>query len=102
MRDIEVLLANLQSGKDVTIFAPLINWSWHNAGRHFTGEISGQISKPEYYEAFKSDPWWPLLKTDFDRNTWIYPHVYLPHALTIVTGFVLFLLGVFGAIKMPL
>ncbi len=102
MRDIEVLLAEVRSGQEVTIFAPLIDWSWSQASKYFSGECSGHIPKPQHYEAFTSDPLWPSLKTKFDRNVWIYPHIYLPHILTIISGLVFFMLGIFGVIKMSL
>ncbi len=102
IRDIEVLLAKLQTGEEVKIFAPLMNWSWNQAGKYFTGDASGAVPEPEFFKKFVRESWWPSFKTNFDLNTWTYPYIYLPHAITIVTGLVFILLRIFGVTMIPM
>jgi len=92
MGDIEVIAHELY-GEETShgrVSAPLIDWSWYTARPRILGGAS------------KGDPQVPVAWKDINdqpgANRWImlYPHVALPHAVTIALGLVLFFLGLMG------
>lgn len=92
MREIEVINFELSKSKlsDGTIIStPQIDWSWKNAPDYFKGAISTSLSPERYGQ----DSYY------FYVLTWFFPHIYLPHVITAVTGGVLFMLGAYGKIS---
>jgi len=101
MGDIEVLAHELYGENTVNGVAssPLIDWSWHTASPRLGGGAS------------KGDPRIPLPWPDMHqkpdvttrrgahRLVMLYPHVALPHAIVVVLGALLFILGLGGAFE---
>lgn len=83
MREIEVLIFDLPSSESSQIPSPQIDWSWTIAPKYFKGTIEGAPPRPERYR-----------KDSFYSLSWLGPHVFLPHAISVVVGGVLFILGV--------
>jgi hypothetical protein len=83
MRQIEVERhqAAIAAGRDKS--APLADWSWDSAGALLTRGTPQSV---------------PVLRTRTASYgwIWIYPHVSLPHALTLIAALALLALGVLG------
>ena len=93
MREIEVIGSavseiKLPDGSDVS--TPLIDWSWEKAKESFKGNTVAW-TPPERYG-----------RKVFFALTWLLPHVFLPHVITVAVGGLLFILGVMHVLKMPL
>ncbi|HEX6022699.1 MAG TPA: hypothetical protein VFZ00_11935 [Solirubrobacter sp.] len=93
MGDIEVLSYELFSvpverGRAST---PLIDWGWTTARQ--------RLRRPRHREA-PMDPHTPTPRpnvlTGSPMRPWLWPHVMLPHAISVVAGIVLFVLGLAG------
>lgn len=91
MREIEVLVFDLKSEDSSQIVTPQIDWSWAIAPEYFRGKIQGVPPRPERYKQFP-----------YDLHVLIYPHVIFPHAISVVLGSVLFILGIYGVLGMHL
>ena len=92
MGDIEVVAHELY-GEETSrgrVSAPLIDWSWYTAWPRVRGGRS------------KGDPWRPQpwdevnAKPGANGRILLYPHVALPHAIAVVLGLVLFVIGLSG------
>lgn len=95
MRDIEVINFELSKYKlhDGSIIStPQIDWSWKKAPDYFKGTINEPLRPERYNES----------SYYFYAFPWFAPHVCLPHIITMVTGGLLFILGFFGRINMPI
>lgn len=69
--------------------SPLIDWGFYTAWQRLGLKPSkGSPREPHAWEDFKDAP---------GRRSWLYPHVFLPHAIVVVLGFTLFFMGWFGA-----
>jgi hypothetical protein len=84
MREIEVRRAELAL---TDIPTPQIDWSWQIAAYYFKGEYTGAPPHPNRYGY-----------SSFNIRTWFYPHVFLPHAISLVAGGILFVLGITGSL----
>ena len=82
MREIEVRRA--EHGEH----SPQIDWGWKIAPEYLSGKTTGQPGAPERYRGSAADVW----------LYWLYLHVALPHAVAVIAGFVLFLLGRQGSL----
>lgn len=94
MREIEVINYDqlrfpLSDGVEVS--TPMMDWSWTHAPRYFSGKTRGAPAAPTRYGKFEAY-----------RYGWLFPHVSMPHAITVVVGLVLFALGATGMLGMPL
>src|SRR5215213_4474276 len=92
MREIEVISfalsgSELPDGSQVS--TPLIDWGWQNAAAVFKG--GARKWPPEGYSRQPSYTW-----------AGFFPHVFLPHVITVMVGGTLFILGLTGILKMPL
>jgi hypothetical protein len=94
MGDIEVISYQL-FGEDAAggrVSTPLIDWSWYTAWPRIRGGRS------------KGDPRTPIPWKDINdspganRRIMLYPHVALPHAITVVLGTALFGFGLAGSL----
>jgi hypothetical protein len=93
MREIEVIgsaLSEIKLPDGSPVSTPAIDWGWEKATEAFKGGRK-TWSSPERYEK----------KISF-ALTWLLPHVFLPHAITVAMGGLLFVLGVMDFLKMPL
>jgi hypothetical protein len=93
MGDIEVI-AFEQFGLSTpagTVSSPLIDWSWFTSRpRVLGGDAKGDPQTPKRWPDINEDP-------GKARRMPLYPHVALPHAIVVVLGTVLFVLGLLGA-----
>lgn len=93
MREIEVISFTLSAAKlpdGSSVSTPLINWSWERATLSFK-KGTKTWSPPELYQS----------KASYVL-TWLLPHVFLPHLMTVVVGGLLFVLGATRILKMPM
>jgi len=68
--------------------SPLIDWSWYTAGpRLRRWKSKGDPREPQP---------WPTYQQGHVVRPWSFAHVAFPHIVTIVTGTVLFVLGLLG------
>lgn len=100
MRDIEVIARELfgTSGADGrTVSSPLIDWSW-TTGRQrlWGGDSKGDPGSPQRHpdQQEKTGRLGPLIVL-------FYPHVFMPHLLTVLAGAVLFAIGLSGSDYFP-
>lgn len=94
MGDIEAIAFELY-GQDTgsgRVSAPLINWSWHAAlsfgGQYSTSDAPLTLSRPPTRDHTVRQWWRPLF----------FPHVALPHAITVLLGAALFVYGLTGSL----
>ena len=86
MREIEVNRFVAAGPATGPISFPRIDWSWQEAATVANGERTRTDSaRPEYRGASLSYRW-----------AWTLPHVALPHAVTLILGLGLFVLGCLG------
>lgn len=89
MREIEVVVFEQSAGaKTHGASSPLIDWSWSKAGDLLDKGVAARSGIPQPYGR---ERWY--------RAPWALPHVFLPHALTVLAGCVFWVLGrqgVFG------
>jgi hypothetical protein len=90
MREIEVRTFDLKSGESSWIPSPQIDWGWTIAPGYFKNKIKGTPPPPQRYG-----------KKPFYRLSWLGPTVSLPHAISVVVGGILFLLGVSHILNIP-
>ncbi len=68
--------------------SPLIDWSWYTAGPRIRRlDSKGDPGKPQP---------WPIHQQGRPLRPWTFAHVAFPHLVTLVTGTILFLLGLLG------
>ena len=94
MREIEVVnseLAQTTLSDQSKMSTPRIDWSWKIANDYYTGKRTGVPPSPTRYNK--------NLSYSF---VWFFPHVALPHALIVIFGGTLFVLGLYGVINFPL
>lgn len=94
MREIEVIsstLSGIELPDGSQVSTPLIDWSWEKATESFKRNEQKEWPPPERYKQ----------KAAF-ALTWLLPHVFLPHLITVAVGAVLFILGVRHDLNMPL
>ena len=85
MREIEVLFyQNVAKDTERKLSTPRIDSSWSYAGIVYTTKMEG---KPVYYPKMRQGP----MKSY--RIAWLFPHVWLPHGVSVIAGLVLFILG---------
>jgi hypothetical protein len=77
MREIEVAFYNYNRQADELLNAPLIDWSWTQAKLYFKSRSSEVPTEPAIISA----------KPSYDM-TWFLPHIFLPHAITVISGLV--------------
>jgi ADP-ribose pyrophosphatase YjhB (NUDIX family) len=88
MREIEVLQYQGVTREDAKAFSsPRIDSSWSYAGVLYAGE-----QKAEYRPVAVRGP------RQSYRFAWFFPHVFLPHLISVLSGLVLFLLGIHGSL----
>ena len=90
MREIEFLRSKEVSDAD-SPYSPLIDWSWSQAPGYFNGKSQENPSPPTLYGSTLSY-----------KLAWMFPHVFLPHLITVIAGCVLFLLSITGKLDIPL
>lgn len=93
MREIEVIsfmLSGVKLPDGSQVSTPLIDWSWEKATESFN-EGTKKWLPPDTYK--------PKMSYTL---TWFFPHVFLPHLITVMVGGLLFILGLMGILKMPL
>lgn len=91
MGDIEVVAHELYGQETAAGVAssPLIDWSWYTAWPRIRGGASkGDPRVPQ--------PWKDVNDEGAQRWILLYPHVALPHAIAVLLGGVLFVLGLVG------
>ena len=94
MREIEVINFELMQKTlpdKSKISTPQIDWSWKIANDYYTGKRKGTPPVPARYQ-----------KTLSYSYVWFFPHVAMPHALVVIFGGTLFVLGLYGVINFPL
>lgn len=94
MREIEVInfeLTQRTLPDKSKISTPQIDWNWKIANDYYTGKRKGTPPAPKRY-----------LKTLSYSFVWFFPHVAMPHALVVILGGILFVLGLYGVINFPL
>lgn len=95
MGDIEVIAYELY-GEETSrgrVSAPLIDWGWYTSWPRIRGGASkGDLRVPVAWKDINDEP---------GANRWImlYPHVALPHAITVALGLALFFLGLMGVFE---
>jgi hypothetical protein len=97
MGDIEVACYELfrVDGEDGPTSSPLIDWSWHTAGRRVRGgPRTGESRIPQRW------PEGELLSVGrrVRSSVIFFPHVMFPHVIALVAGTVLFVVGLSGAL----
>jgi uncharacterized membrane protein len=86
MREIEVLRYDQAEGeKAKEASSPRIDSSWSHTGTLYTGKGTGDY-RPEICSGPRKSYQW----------VWLFPHVALPHVVSVVAGIVLFLPGLCG------
>ena len=93
MGDIEVIAHELygEETADGRVSAPLIDWSWYTAWPRVRGGASkGDPRVPRPWKDVNDTP-------GANRRILLYPHVALPHAITLALGAVLFCFGLAGS-----
>jgi hypothetical protein len=88
MREIEVRRAELTVDPQA-IQSPRIDWSWNNPPGRGT-DVAAASASPRPFEA--ASPWEALF----------YPHVCLPHVLSVAAGALLVALGIDGLVALRL
>lgn len=86
MREIEVAAharGAQQNPNDPT--GPTIDWAWFQAPDVFAGRQAIPLPPPSSH-----------VENRWFRMGWLLPHVFLPHAISLVAGVTLLLLGIFG------
>jgi hypothetical protein len=88
MREIEVLQYQRLTPEEAKTFSsPRIDSSWSYAGVLYEGKQKG-----EYRPVAVSGP-----RKSY-RFAWFFPHVFLPHLVSVLAGLVLFLYGIRGSL----
>ncbi len=90
MGDIEFIAYELFSVRTPSgpASSPLIDWSWYVAGpRIRKGDSKGDPRKPQQ---------WPTHQQGRGLRPWTFAHVAFPHLVSVVSGTVLFVLGLLG------
>lgn len=85
MREIEVNRYNRAEEGDKPTSSPRMDWSWHRAHSVLMGTSRVEDLKQPSYRQIGS---W----TSY-RRTWTFPYIAFPHALTLVAGLGLFIMG---------
>jgi uncharacterized membrane protein len=104
MGDIEVTARELFSTpvEDGRASTPLIDWSW-NTARQRLRPPRRRDRKAQAKGKWPKDPLtpkpWAIVLDDKPMRPWLWPHVMLPHALSLVAGAVLFVLGLAGVFQ---
>jgi hypothetical protein len=88
MREIEVNRYATAPDRDRVLSAPRIDWSWAQADRLLRGLVKASTSAPT-----------PSTASASYRRAWLQPHVAMPHAITCLLGFMLFVLGALGYLR---
>jgi len=94
MREIEIInfeLTKTTLPDQSEASSPLIDWSWKLASDYYTGRRTGALPSPMRYQK--------NLSYSF---VWFFPHVAMPHALIVIFGGTLFVLGLYGVLNFPL
>ena len=85
MREIEVLRYERNKEKEPEVISsPLIDYSWSYAGLVYRG------INQEFRPSLNRGP-----RKSYQR-VWFFPHVLLPHILSVIAGLILFSLGRLG------
>ena len=88
MREIEVLQYQRMTPDDMKIFSsPRIDSSWSFAGGQYEGKQKGDY-RPVPVRC-------PLISY---RLAWFFPHVFLPHVVSVLAGLALFCFGIHGSL----
>jgi hypothetical protein len=88
MREIEILQYQRLTPEEAKAFSsPRIDSSWSYAGVLYEGKEKG-----EYRPVAVSGP------RNSYRFAWFFPHVFLPHLVSVLAGLVLFLFGIRGSL----
>jgi hypothetical protein len=104
MGDIEVTAHELFSipVEDGRTSTPLIDWSWSTAKQRLVRPRRRDL-KARDEGKWPKDPRtptpWPQVLEGSPMRPWLWPHVMLPHAVTLVAGAVLFVLGLAGVFQ---
>jgi|SRR5271165_4238218 len=93
MRDIEVIAHELfsVSTKNGPTSSPLIDWGWSNAKPRLW-RVRSVVSRRNPREP---EPY-PVVRETAHMPPWLFPHVMLPHIIAVLTGTILFVLGLVG------
>jgi uncharacterized membrane protein len=87
MRQIEALQYKLADEDLKKFSSPRIDSSWSYAGKLYVGKIDPEF-KPREFSGRRT----PYLLV------WLFPHVFLPHAVTLLSGVILLWLGLSGSL----
>lgn len=87
MREIEVLQYQMSPEDAKAFSSPRIDSSWSYAGVLYEGKRKGEYQPVAVRGPRKSY-----------RFAWFFPHVFLPHLISILAGLVLFLYGTRGSL----
>jgi hypothetical protein len=81
---------------------PLIDWSWSTAKQRLMRPRRRDL-KAKDDGRWPKDPRtpapWPDVLEDSPMRPWLWPHVMMPHAVSVVAGAVLFVLGLAGVFE---
>jgi len=91
MREIEVLLFEQSKNSKSQIITPQIDWAWYLAPKYYNGKEEGEPQDPKRYS-----------RNQAYRYVWLFPHVCLPHLISVAVGGALFVFGLQGELGMPL
>jgi hypothetical protein len=92
MGDIEVAAYELyrHEGLHGPVSSPLIDWGWYTAGsRVRRGTPSGDPQVPSR---------WPDVNAKPGKHPLLFPHVALPHLISVGVGAILFIIGLSGGL----
>ncbi len=88
MAEIEVIQYKRASSEEArAMSSPRIDSSWSYAGKLYAGKGSTEYRPEKWTGSRKSY-----------QLAWLFPHVCLPHVVSVVVGLVLLLLGIFGVL----
>jgi hypothetical protein len=88
MREIEVLLYQSASVDGKALSSPRTDSSWSHADALYKGKTTTAVCQPAPVRG-------PRKSYCF---AWFFPHVFLPHLVSVLAGLVLFLCGIYGSL----
>jgi hypothetical protein len=87
MREIEVLQYQRAGADGKEFSSPRIDSSWSYAGQLYEGKLTAERQPRPVRGPRKSY-----------RYVWLFPHVFLPHLVSVLAGLILFVYGIRGSL----